>query len=230
MARYTRRVDDPSLLAGYVLRELLSEADIKLNGDVKSGTSNAGGILARHQSAPLSALLYELGKHSDNFYAEMVFKSLGGEAKGRPAHAGDSADLVTRWLTRVGAMDAGVVIKNGSGLFDANKVTAASCAQLLRAAYRDSAIQHEFISQLAIGGVDGTLKNRFSSEKQRRSVRAKTGTLDDAIALSGYVLGPPGKGPIAFSILFNKVEGKGRGARAAADKLVEILAKRQWGG
>ena len=69
----------------------------------ESGTSNAGGILARHASAPLSVLLYELGKMSDNFYAEMVFKSLGGEAKGRPAHASDSADVVTRWLAKVGA-------------------------------------------------------------------------------------------------------------------------------
>src|SRR5207244_10728644 len=114
--------------------------------------------------------------------------------------------------------------------FDANRVTAASCAELLRAAWRDPAIQHEYVAQLAVGGVDGTLKNRFSAEKQRRAVRAKTGTLDDAIALSGYVLGPPGNGPIALSILFNKIQGKAHGARAAADKLVEILAKRQWGG
>ena len=55
------------------------------------------------------------------------------------------------------------------------------------------------------------------------------GTLDDAIALGGYVLGPPGKGPIAFSILFNKVPGKAYGARAAADRLVELVADRMWG-
>jgi D-alanyl-D-alanine carboxypeptidase/D-alanyl-D-alanine-endopeptidase (penicillin-binding protein 4) len=229
VARYTRRVDDPSLLAGFVLKALLEEADIHLGGEVKAGTNNAGSILARHTSAPLGTLLYELGKVSDNFYAEMVFKSLAGEVRGRPAKSADSSDVVTRWLTKVGAMDAGMVIKNGSGLFDANRVTAASCAQLLRVAWRDPAIQNEYVAQLAIGGVDGTLKNRFPNEKHRRAVRAKTGTLDDAIALGGYVLGPPGKGPIAYSILFNKVEGKAHGARHAADKLVEIIAKRLWG-
>ncbi len=229
VARYSRRVDDPTLLAGYVLKSLLDEARIEVTGEVKAGSSNAGAILARHVSAPLGTLLYELGKVSDNFYAEMVFKTLGGETKGRPARSDAGSEAVTRWLTKVGAMDAGVVIKNGSGLFDANRVTAASTAQLLRAAWRDPAVQNEFVAQLAIGGVDGTLKNRFVREKQRRAVRAKTGTLDDAIALSGYVLGPPGKGPIAYSIFFNKIEGKAHGARHAADKLVEILARRHWG-
>jgi D-alanyl-D-alanine carboxypeptidase/D-alanyl-D-alanine-endopeptidase (penicillin-binding protein 4) len=136
---------------------------------------------------------------------------------------------MTRWLGEIGAIEPGVVIKNGSGLFDANRVTAASTVQLLRAAWRDVAIREEYVAQLSIGGVDGTLRGRFKKETQRRAVRAKTGTLDDAIALGGYVLPPPGKGPLAFSVLFNKVEGKAYGARAAADRLVELLADRLWG-
>ncbi len=90
-------------------------------------------------------------------------------------------------------------------------------------------MRDEYVAQLAIGGVDGTLRGRLKKEVHRRAVRAKTGTLDDAIALSGYVLGPPGKGPVAFSVLFNKVEGKAYGARAAADRLAEVIAERLWG-
>ena len=87
----------------------------------------------------------------------------------------------------------------------------------------------EFVAQLSIGGVDGTLHKRFrDAARSIARVRAKTGTLDDAIALSGYVLGPPGKGTIAFAILFNKVSGRGGAARAAADKLVERVHERQW--
>jgi serine-type D-Ala-D-Ala carboxypeptidase/endopeptidase (penicillin-binding protein 4) len=112
LVRYTRRVDDPTLLAGYALRAMLEELEIKVGGDVKVATGRDGPVLARHESAPLSALLYNLGKQSDNFYAEMVFKSLGGEAKGRPAKSASGADLVTKWLDKVGANDAGLVIKN----------------------------------------------------------------------------------------------------------------------
>ena len=131
---------------------------------------------------------------------------------------------MTRWLEKIGASDPGVVIKNGSGLFDANRVTAWSTAQLLRWAWRDPAIQPEYVAQLSVGGVDGTLHKRFKGELTRRHVRAKTGTLDDVIALSGYLLRDDGKGPIAFAIFFNHVGGKQDGARHAADRLVDLVA------
>ncbi len=228
LVRYARRVEDPTLLGGYVLKALLDDAQIKFQGEVKTGSLRKATVLARHQSAPLAELLFALGKQSDNFYAEMVFKSLAGETKAHPARSADAATVVTQWIDRIGANDAGVVIKNGSGLFDSNRATAASIVALLRAAYRDPAIMPEYVAQLSIGGVDGTLRNRFHGEKIRRSVRAKTGTLDDAAALSGYVLGPPGHGPVAFSILINHVQGKVAAARAAADTLVELVARRLW--
>lgn len=224
VVRFTRRAEDPRLLAGYALKAVLERSGVEVKGDVKLGTAR-GHTLAKHFSAPLSTLLYALGKQSDNFYAEMVFKTLGGEGKARPARAGDAAEVVTKFLERAGAIDAGVVIKNGSGLFDANRVTAYSTVQLLRWAWRDPAVQPEYLAQLSVGGVDGTLHKRFRQELTRRRVRAKTGTLDDVIALSGYVLRDGGRGPLAFSVLFNHVGGKQDGARHAADKLVELVAR-----
>jgi D-alanyl-D-alanine carboxypeptidase/D-alanyl-D-alanine-endopeptidase (penicillin-binding protein 4) len=226
VVRYTRRAEDPRLLAGYALKALLEEEDVKVSGEVKLGTASPH-VIAKHASAPLSSLLYSLGKQSDNFYAEMVFKSLGGEGHGRPAKSGDAAEVVTRFLEKIGASDAGLSIKNGSGLFDANRVTAWSTVELLRWAWREPSIQPEYVAQLSVGGVDGTLHHRFRGELTRHHVRAKTGTLDDVIALSGYLLRDEGKGPLAFSIFFNRVGGKQDGARHAADRLVEVLAR--WG-
>ena len=227
VVRFTRRVDDPALLAGYALRAELERAQIKVGGEVKAGTSK-GAVLARHLSEPLSSLLYAVGKNSDNFFAEMIFKTIGGEGKRRPARHVDAAEVVTQWAQKVGAFDTGTVIKNGSGLFDANRATASGLASVLRVAWKDPALQSEFVAQLAIGGNDGTLKKRFRDDRLHRAVRAKTGTLEDAIALSGYVLGPAGKPPIAFSILMNGTAGKAAQARAAMDKLVEMLVRRQW--
>jgi D-alanyl-D-alanine carboxypeptidase/D-alanyl-D-alanine-endopeptidase (penicillin-binding protein 4) len=224
LVRYTRRADDPRLLAGFALKALLEKADVKVSGDVKLGTAR-GRVIAKHASQPLSSLLYALGKQSDNFYAEMIFKSLGGEVKGRPAKSGDAAELVEQWLARIGAGDAGLVIKNGSGLFDANRVTAFSTVELLRWAWRDPSVQPEYVAQLSIGGVDGTLHKRFRGELTKRRVRAKTGTLDDVIALGGYVLRDSGRSPVAFSIFFNSVGGKQDTARRAADRLVDLIAR-----
>jgi len=228
LVRFTRRVEDPTLLAGYVFKNALDQLQIKVGGEVKSGAGK-GPVIAKHVSQPLSTLLYALGKQSDNFYAEMIFKSLAAEQKGRPAHAADSAALVAKAIADMNANDQGVVIKNGSGLYDANRVTASSVVNVLRSAWLDPAIAPEFVAQLAIGGVDGTLHGRFTAEHARRAVRAKTGTLDDAIALSGYVMGPAGKQPIVFSILFNKIPGHAAHARGDADKLVRAIVRAQWG-
>ncbi len=228
LVRFTRRVEDPTLLAGYVLRAQLEAVQIKVGGDVKAGSAK-GPVLVKHTSAPLSSLLYALGKQSDNFYAEMIFKSIAAEQKGRPAHAADAATLVAKFVAEQGASDEGVVIKNGSGLYDANRVTASSVVRLLRACYQDTAIAPEYVAQLSIGGADGTLHGRFTSEHARHAVRAKTGTLDDAIALSGYVRPPPGRSPIAFSILFNKIPGHAAGARGAADRLVRAIIRDVYG-
>jgi D-alanyl-D-alanine carboxypeptidase/D-alanyl-D-alanine-endopeptidase (penicillin-binding protein 4) len=228
LVRYTRRVDDPRLLAGYALKAILEEQGVKVGGEVKLASGEKGGtVIARHESEPLSTLLYALGKNSDNFYAEMVFKSIAAEAK-RPAKSQEAAEAVTAWLAKNDLGDAGLVIKNGSGLFDSNRTTAFSVAKLLRHCWQDPSIKNEFVAQLAIGGIDGTLHKRFRDTRARRAVRAKTGTLDDAIALSGYVLGPSGKNTIAFSVLFNHVAGHAASARMAADKLVELIYERQW--
>lgn len=227
--RYTRRVEDPQLLAGYALKAILEEIGVKVGADPVLATSpTKSRILFRHESEPLSTLLYALGKQSDNFYAEMIFKSIASEGKSRPGKSQDSAAVVTRWLDKNDLLDTGLVIKNGSGLFDANRTTASAVTKLLRHVHRDPALRDEFMAQLAIGGVDGTLHKRFRDVRSHRAVRAKTGTLNDAIALSGYILAPPGKSDVAFSILFNKVSGKASAARIAADKLVTTIYESLW--
>ena len=224
---YYRRVDDPSLLAGYALKAVLEDLGIEVRGGVKTGTGGAT-LLAKHKSEPLAALLLRVGKQSDNFYAETLLKVLAGEKKGKPASSAAGAELATSFLSSIGALDTGVDIKNGSGLFDANRATAHELATALRWAYLEPSIQPEMLTQLSIGGADGTLHGRFKSEHARRSVRAKTGTLDDSVALSGYVLAPAGRSAVAFSILVNGCKGRVAAARIFADRLVEKIVKEVW--
>jgi D-alanyl-D-alanine carboxypeptidase/D-alanyl-D-alanine-endopeptidase (penicillin-binding protein 4) len=225
---FTRRVDNPTLLAGYALKALLSMAGIACAGDVKPGGEQQKRVLVLHRSRPLASLLDELGKASDNFYAEMVLKAIGAEKGGRPGKSAMGADVVVKYMKEIGAFDEGTVIRNGSGLFDANRVTAGETARLLRAAYLDPRIAPEYLAQLAVGGVDGTLHRRFRELREKRVLRAKTGTLEGTVALSGYVLAPPGRGAIAFSILVNGVAGKVAAARAAMDQCVEEIARYVW--
>jgi D-alanyl-D-alanine carboxypeptidase len=78
-------------------------------------------------------------------------------------------------------------IVNGSGLTHENRITPSDLSMLLRKIYFDLAVAPDFISSLAIGGVDGIIKNRFVGTDAVGLVKAKTGTLSGVSALSGYV-------------------------------------------
>jgi serine-type D-Ala-D-Ala carboxypeptidase/endopeptidase (penicillin-binding protein 4) len=226
--RVVRRVDDPRLYAGYVALDMLRTLGVKVRGGVREGGGAEARRLVFRRSAPLGALIHELGKSSDNFYAEMLLKALGAEVKGAPGTSASGGEAIAEWLREIEAFDPGTVVKNGSGLFDANRLSAWTLARALVAAYRDPRLSHEFVAELAIGGVDGTLHSRFPRQRQRRAVRAKTGTLRDVVALSGYVLGPGGRAPRAFSLIVVGLPGKQAEARQRIDGIVERMADELW--
>ena len=187
---------------------------------------SSAGLLTEHVSPALSQVLYELGKYSDNFVAEMMLKQLGAEKKGVPGTSQHGVEVVIDRLRRIGLPTSKLSLVNGSGLFEGNKVAPAHFTQLLRHMAMEPNVFSEFLSQLAVGGQDGTLHRRLASLPPSVTVRAKTGTLDQVIALGGYVLSEiPGEG-YAFSMLANSVSGKHQAARALMDDLVTALAQR----
>ncbi len=221
--RFQKRVDDPRLVAGFVFKHLLGELGVDVKGGVSSGGADEKRRLTYVGSERLSALLAELGKESDNFYAEMVLKTLGAEARGAPGTSAAGAAVVTDWMKKIGAYHRGIVVRNGSGLFDANRLSAKSLTGALRALAQDSKVSNEFVAHLAVGGADGTLRSRFRSHGKSRRIRAKTGTLARADALSGYVLDPGGRPMVAFAFVVNGLAAHGA-VRRRIDQVVEVIA------
>jgi len=89
------------------------------------------------------------------------------------------------------------------------------------AAYRDFRLGPDFVGALPVGGVDGTLRRRFTAPSARGRVRAKTGTLASTATLAGYVA-VDGRRPLAFAILVNDIPDNQRAhARAVQDALIE---------
>jgi D-alanyl-D-alanine carboxypeptidase/D-alanyl-D-alanine-endopeptidase (penicillin-binding protein 4) len=123
---------------------------------------------------------------------------------------------------------AGIRILNGSGLFAPNRIATGQLTKLLVAMYNDPATRPEFVAQLAVAGVDGTLSRRLLQLPSPRIVRAKTGTLDDVVALSGYVLGRTPERVFAFSVLANGIKGKQQAARDLADSVALNVAQHLW--
>ena len=223
---YYRRVDNPSLLAGFGLKSVLADLGISVGGDVQTGTLPPGApILAEHRSLPLASILFEAGKLSNNFVAETVLKTIGAESKSGPGTWEAALSAAGEVLAIFGLPKESYTYRNGSGLFDANRFSALQLAKITAAAYLDSTIRPEFLSQLAIGGADGTIESRFADPAARRYVRAKTGTLDDVSALTGIVFDASGSRPIAFSIIVNEAPGLVSASRAYEEKIVTAIAR-----
>lgn len=228
MLSYRRRVEAPLEFAGHVFIDALKALRVQVPRRVRVAAMPKGlPLLASRASPPLAEILAALGKDSDNFVAEMVWKTIAAERVRQPGRSEDAAPFVLEALKKRGVHTEGMTLVNGSGLFNGNRVSAAQLCALLASMYGDPAVRAEYVSHLAIGGVDGTLANRLKGTEPR-VVRAKTGTLNDVIALSGYVLGPKPDQAFAFSVLANGVGGKQQIARALADQIAVDLAQHLW--
>ena len=182
-----RRLADGSLLAASVLRSAFGDFGIEITGRVRGGNVPATTMLAEHVSAPLSEVCRISNKPSNNFVAEAIYKTLGGELYGAPGTLAKGTRAIMDYLTSVGIKPGAYKIVNGSGLTHENRITPQDLSSLLRKIYYDLSVAPEFMTSLAIAGIDGTIRNRFMGTDAVGLVRAKTGTLNGVSALSGYV-------------------------------------------
>lgn len=204
-----KKVDAPALYFGYTLKSLLAHRGVKVKGRIHTGTVAAGSrMLTVSQSETLDVVLKKLSKHSSNFVAEQLIKTLGAELKGAPGTTEKGITAVEDFLaSEVGLSRGSYVMKNGSGLNDTNRFSAAQTNRLLAYMVSKFSLMPEYLSALPIAGKDGTLKYRFEGSEAVWRLRAKTGTLENVSALSGYVQSTGGE-RFVFSIMVNDFPGR----------------------
>lgn len=214
-----RRVADATYFAGWVFREALVAKGI----DAPAPTfakSEGGTVIASRKSPTLQEIVSVTNKKSHNGYAETMFRQVAA-AQGQVPVTNEKAEAAVRkTLESLQIRWNGSVLGNGSGLYHADKVTAQTVVDLLRAMHKDPAGAN-WRKTLAVGGVDGTLRGRLGDLGGAGKVQAKTGTLDDVVGLAGYAQGP--EKTYAFAIFFNGIKGSPAPFRGAADRLLRRL-------
>jgi D-alanyl-D-alanine carboxypeptidase/D-alanyl-D-alanine-endopeptidase (penicillin-binding protein 4) len=193
---------------GNALIPMLQRRGISLRGKLVHGRVPrrvaAMPPLLEFGSEPLSVPVNSMFKYSTNFTAEVLFKSLSARRDTVQGSWARSAELVLSWWKGRG-LPGTPVIKNGSGMGNTNRLSAAQITALLAYVWKQKSWCPEYAAALSTAGVDGTLKTRFQKSKLKGIVRGKTGTLNSygVSTLAGYIL-PQDKGPYAFAILCNK--------------------------
>lgn len=232
-------VSNPTAFFVHVLREVLLSEGIAVRGrsiDIDELAVKPSGNdhhhLFSHFSPSLAEIVMPLNKRSQNLYAEQVLRAIAvakppteaEPAAGSSALALDRARKQTFGAAGIDTMRLQLV--DGSGLARQNLVTSTMTARLLHYMWHhDNADTREaFVLSLPVGGVDGTLSSRMRDTAAEGNVRAKTGTLGNVAALSGYVDTANGR-TLIVSMMANHYTESSRRARLVQDRIMAALAR-----
>ena len=212
-----------ALACGHLLKTALIEKGVHVRGKIVSGTvpSDAHSV-TKHLSPPLTDILRLMNKPSDNWIAELLFKTIGAEVIGEPGTWKKGRGAIADFLEEVMGEPPAHRFVDGSGLSRYNLLNAELLTKLLVYMYHNFELMPEYLASLPIAGVDGTLKNRMQGMSAEKVLRAKTGTLSGVSALAGYTVTADDE-VFAFGILISHYVGPARYARSIQDKIGNYL-------
>ncbi|MBR5467380.1 MAG: D-alanyl-D-alanine carboxypeptidase/D-alanyl-D-alanine-endopeptidase [Bacteroidaceae bacterium] len=169
-------------------------------------------------------VLTPMMKDSDNRLAESLFWQLSKIGGGKFGDLKSVVPNIEKVLQRAGIpKGSGYRIADGSGLSLYNYITPNMLNALLVYAWVEQGIRTHLIPTLPIGGVDGTLKNRFHDTKAYNNIFAKTGTVTGVSSLSGYANG--GNGHVLSFCIINQGLERGGIARHFQDLVCKAITE-----
>ena len=206
-------ISRPALMFVTMLRASLEKRGVIFTGQTRTVDALArvsaplptGTLIevANRQSPPLSVIAAQTLKPSQNLYTELLLRALGKATSIDLQQTSEEAGIaaIKSFLSRAGINPDKIIMVDGSGLSRGNLVTAETTLQLLTfmSRHRDANV---FRDAQPVAGVDGTLRNRMKNTPAAGNARAKTGTLNTATSLSGYVTSAAGE-RLAFSLMIN---------------------------
>jgi len=220
------RAADPARAAAQQFTKLL-----KLNGATATLGTNATPLdgseeIARVESPTVSTLVQQMLTDSNNDLAECLAHLVGLKSTGKATFkTGASATIEA--VNELGISTVGMALVDGSGLSSRNRIAPYTLASLISSTAGDQAdVLWPIASGLPVAGLTGTLAERFAVKGMKQAigyVRAKTGSLNDTVALAGSVRDRDGR-VLVFAILANSIPSVAA-ARATVDKIANQLAK-----
>ncbi len=214
---------DPIATAGEKFIQALRAADPTGDFVADQVTTSTGSAVSQNElafveSQPVRTLVAQMLLPSDNTLGEMLARIVSREA-GQGGSAASLQSAIVGQLGRWGVPQAGIVIKDGSGLSPQNAVPASAVSTLLRAVHSGADGLDAVRDGLSIAGQSGTLRERFTGDDAvgRGNVAAKSGMIRGSYTLAGQLTADDGT-PLVFTF-YATGEGVGDDARKAIDTL-----------
>lgn len=215
-------IENPPLHIAKVLRSKLLENGILVDKAAKFGTTPDNSVLLSQSSITLRELIQPINKQSDNFLAEVLFKTIGAEKSKIQGNAFYSTQAILDFIEDNGIYSTGTTLVDGSGISRFDQITPGAVVGLLEVIYFDIVNFDDFYNSLSIAGVDGTLRHRMIGSLAESNFRGKTGTLNGVTSLSGY-LKTKNNEDIILSIIFEYQSGGSDFHKSIEDDIVKLV-------
>jgi len=192
----------------YALRDELKLVGIAVTGILKlKRVPKKAKYIFSHYSEPLENVISTIAKKSDNLMARQLMLTLGAKRYSAPSTTYKSRKAIEKILNKYHILEKGkTFIANGSGLSRSSKLTAKSLANLLDHAAKNYG--QRWMDTLAVAGVDGTIKRRFSNSSIYGRAWMKTGTIKGVKNIAGYVEGASGQRYVVIVLVNDKYSRK----------------------
>lgn len=185
-------VENPTLYFASLFRDALVRHGIRFRGaliDVDDWNDplpyDSSMRVAETVSPPLSDIVAVINHVSHNLGADILCKTIGREVSGDGSFE-KGADVIRTFVQRNGIGGQDLAIVDGSGLSRLDLCTPQHLVNLLNVASH-TPWAAAYKASLAAPGEPGTLQRRMVGTRAERSVRAKTGGMNNVSTLAGYV-------------------------------------------
>lgn len=199
-------IPNPFQLVKEKIQEILASEGVTLSGEIIEGkTPPQIQTLNLIQSAPLPELITHMLQESDNLYADSLTKMLGFALTGQGSYQ-QGVFAMQQILSKHTHLNMQQLqLTDGLGT-RYNLVTPRQINTLLSDLYHNKSLYPLVINALPHMGQSGTLKDRMVHTILNNTIVAKTGTMHDISALSGYILLSNHR-TLIFSIIENQIIG-----------------------
>jgi serine-type D-Ala-D-Ala carboxypeptidase/endopeptidase (penicillin-binding protein 4) len=178
-------------------------------------------VVGRRVSVPVAQDIMVTNKLSQNLHAELLLRLLG-KTIGSDGSFAEGTRVVRQFMVSAGVDDNDFFFYDGSGMSMDDRIAPRATAKLLTYAARQP-WGTAWRETLPVAGVDGTLSGRFKTSPLKGRMWAKTGTLNESSALSGYLTTASGK-TLAFSIMVNGHRPGSNAETQSIDRIAEAIA------
>lgn len=213
-------IPNPPLLLAEHLLQKLREAGIVVNGMADYITENSHKrhvVLYKHHSEPLSEILIEVNHHSNNLYAEQIFRYLASKIT-QPCMIPNSVSIIYNCWRNRGVDLQNCFLMDGCGLAPQDAVSASILVNILT--YMHKSKNHEiFLQSLPVAGESGTLKGFLRNTILQGNVCAKSGTTSRIKSYAGYMTDKNGD-TIVFAVIVNNAACKSRQVQTMIEKFL----------